>query len=118
MGRSSEAKNPKNPKKVKCDGQTNGRTDGPTDGPTKRVVESRNTRLKTTDTYRNIKVMDDKKINAVKSITLSAQWLAMVRNNRNWSHNMASNLCEDHRLYKIARVQGDIRWQENYYRHG
>ena len=42
MGRSSEAKNRKSPKKVKCDG----RTDGPTDGPTKRGVESRNTRLK------------------------------------------------------------------------
>ena len=47
MGRSSEAKNPKNPKKVKCDGPTDGRTDGPTDGPTKRGVESRSTRLKT-----------------------------------------------------------------------
>ena len=42
MGRSSEAKNRKNPKKVKCDG----RTDGRTDGPTKRGVESRSTRLK------------------------------------------------------------------------
>ena len=42
MGRSSEVKDCKNPKKVKCDG----RTDGPTDGPTKRVVESRSTRLK------------------------------------------------------------------------
>ena len=60
----------------RTDRQTDRRTDGPTDGPTKRVVESRNTRLKTTDTYRNIKVMVDKKINAVKSITLSAQWLA------------------------------------------
>ena len=38
LGRSSEAKNRKNPKKVKCDGRT--------DGPTKRVVESRSTRLK------------------------------------------------------------------------
>ena len=50
LGRSSEAKDPKNPKKVKCDGWTDGPTDGPTDrwtdgptdGPTKRVVESRN----------------------------------------------------------------------------
>ena len=48
MGRSSEAKDHKNPKKVKCDG----RTDGPTDGPTKRGVESRRTRLKTI--YRNM----------------------------------------------------------------
>ena len=50
MDRSSEAKNQKNPKKVKCDGRTDGPTDGgtdrPTDGPTKRGVESRNTRLK------------------------------------------------------------------------
>ena len=46
MGRSSEAKNPVHPKKVKCDGQTDRRTDGPTDGPTKRGVESRSTRLK------------------------------------------------------------------------
>ena len=50
LGRSSEAKNRKNPKKVKCDGRTDGptdgRTDGRTDGPTKRVVESRSTRLK------------------------------------------------------------------------
>ena len=44
MGRSSEAKNPKNPKKVKCD--------GPTDGPTKRVVESRITRLKIRGRYK------------------------------------------------------------------
>ena len=42
LGRSSEAIDRKNPKKVKCDG----RTDGPTDGPTKRGVESRSTRLK------------------------------------------------------------------------
>ena len=42
LGRSSVAKNRKNPKKVKCDG----RTDGGTDGPTKRGVESRNTRIK------------------------------------------------------------------------
>ena len=45
LGRSSEAKDRKNPKKVKCDGQmdgwTDGRMDGPTDGPTKGVVESR-----------------------------------------------------------------------------
>ena len=46
LGRSSKAKDRKNPKKVKCDGPTDGRTDGPTDGPTKRVVESRSTRLK------------------------------------------------------------------------
>ena len=46
MGRSSEAKDRKNPKKVKCDGPTDRRKDGPTDGPTKRVVESRSTRLK------------------------------------------------------------------------
>ena len=38
LGMSSEAKERKNPKKVKCD--------GPTDGPTKRGVESRSTRLK------------------------------------------------------------------------
>ena len=31
LGRSSEAKDRKNPKKVKCDGWTNERTDGPTD---------------------------------------------------------------------------------------
>ena len=42
LGRSSEAKNRKNPKKVKCDG----RTDRRTDGRTKRGVESRSTRLK------------------------------------------------------------------------
>ena len=46
LGRSSEARNRKKPKKVKCDGPTDGRTDGPTDGPTKRGVESRSTRLK------------------------------------------------------------------------
>ena len=50
MGKSSEDKNRKNPKKVKCDGRTDRRTDGPTDGrtdgPTKRGVESRSTRLK------------------------------------------------------------------------
>ena len=50
LGRSSEAKDRKNPKKVKCDGPTDGRTDRwtdqRTDGPTKRVVESRSTRLK------------------------------------------------------------------------
>ena len=46
LGRCSEAKDRKNPKKVKCDGRTNGRTDRRTDGPTKRVVESRSTRLK------------------------------------------------------------------------
>ena len=48
LGRSSEAKDRKNPKKVKCDGWTDRRTDGRTDGPTKRVVESSSTRLKTT----------------------------------------------------------------------
>ena len=42
LGRSSEAKDRKNPKKVKCDG----RTDGRTNGPTKWGVESRSTRLK------------------------------------------------------------------------
>ena len=46
MDRTSEAKNPKHPKKVKCDGPTDGQTGGWTDGPTKRVVESRSTRLK------------------------------------------------------------------------
>ena len=46
LGRSSEAKNRKNPKKVKCDRRTDGRTNGRTDGPKKRGVESRNTRLK------------------------------------------------------------------------
>ena len=50
LGRSSEAKDRENPKKVKCDGRTDGRTDGwtdrRTDGPTKRGVESRSTRLK------------------------------------------------------------------------
>ena len=38
LSRSSEAKNPKNPKKAKCVRRT--------DGPTKRGVESRSTRLK------------------------------------------------------------------------
>ena len=50
MGRSGEAKDRKNKKKVKCDGrtdgQTDGRRDGQTDGPTKRGVQSRSTRLK------------------------------------------------------------------------
>ena len=46
LGRSSEAKNRKNPKKVKCDGRTDGPTDRRTDGRTKRGVESRSTRLK------------------------------------------------------------------------
>ena len=62
MGRSSEARDHKNSKKVKCDGRTDGRMDGqtdgwtdgpmdvrmdgPTDGPTKQGVESRSTRLK------------------------------------------------------------------------
>ena len=58
LGRSSEAKDHQNPKKVKCDGRrdrwtygpTNGRTDGPTDRLTdrqkKRVVESHSTQLK------------------------------------------------------------------------
>ena len=36
LGRSSEAKDCKNPKKVKCDGPTDGRTDRQTDGPTDR----------------------------------------------------------------------------------
>ena len=43
LGRSSEARDCKNKKKVKSDGPTDGRTDG----PTKRGVESRSTRLKT-----------------------------------------------------------------------
>ena len=34
LGRSSEAKERKNPKKVKCDGLTVGPTDQQTDGPT------------------------------------------------------------------------------------
>ena len=42
LGRSSEAKDRKKPKKVKYDG----RTDQRTDGPTKRVVASCSTRLK------------------------------------------------------------------------
>ena len=50
LGRSSEAKDRKKTKKVKCDrqtdGQTDGRTDGPMDGPIKRGVESNSTRLK------------------------------------------------------------------------
>ena len=41
LGRSSEAKDRKKQKKVKCDGPTDGRTNG----PTKRGVESRSTRL-------------------------------------------------------------------------
>ena len=49
FGRSSEAKDHKTPRKVKCDGRTDGRTDGPTDRPTKRGVESRSTRLKIID---------------------------------------------------------------------
>ena len=56
LGRSSEAKDHKNPKKVKCDGCTNGRTDrrtdGRTDGPIKRGVESRSMRLNGFDTSR------------------------------------------------------------------
>ena len=42
LGRSSEAKDCKNQRKVKCYGPTDGRTNG----PTKRGVESRSTRLK------------------------------------------------------------------------
>ena len=57
LGRSSEAKNRKNPTKVKfdqwmdqqTDQQTDRPTDGPTNGPTKRVFESHSTRLKTTN---------------------------------------------------------------------
>ena len=45
LGRSSEAKDRKDQKKVKC----NGRTDGRTDGPTKRGVESCTTQLKSMD---------------------------------------------------------------------
>ena len=51
LGRSSDAKDRKNPKKVKCDGPTDGPTDEPTDRRTDRRtkwgVESRSTRLKT-----------------------------------------------------------------------
>ena len=36
VGMSSEAKNRKNKKEVKCDGRTNGPTDGPTDRRTDR----------------------------------------------------------------------------------
>ena len=39
LGRSSEAKNPKNPKKVKCDGPTDGPMDGRTDGGTDRRTD-------------------------------------------------------------------------------
>ena len=46
LGRSSEAKDYKNPEKVKCDGKMDGRTDQRTDGPTKRFVESRSMQLK------------------------------------------------------------------------
>ena len=46
LGRSSEAKDRKNPKKVKCDGPTDRPTDRLNNGPTKRDVESRSTRLK------------------------------------------------------------------------
>ena len=42
LGRTSEVKVRKTPKKVKCDGWTDGRTNG----PKKRGVESRSTRLK------------------------------------------------------------------------
>ena len=38
LGRSSEAKNFENKKKVKCDRWTDGPMDGSMDGPTKRVV--------------------------------------------------------------------------------
>ena len=40
LGRSSEAKDHKNPKKVKCDG----RTDGPTDGRTDRRTDGQTDR--------------------------------------------------------------------------
>ena len=46
LGRSSEAKNRKKPKKEKCDGPADRPTDRWTDRPTKRGVESRSTRLK------------------------------------------------------------------------
>ena len=36
LGRSSEAIDRKNPKKVKCDGRMDRPTEGPTDGPTDR----------------------------------------------------------------------------------
>ena len=48
LGRSSEDKDRKNPKKGKCDGLT----DGQTDGPTKRGVESRSTRPKTIQNFK------------------------------------------------------------------
>ena len=45
LGRSIEANDSKNQKKVKCDGRTDGQTDGQTngrtDGPTKLLVELR-----------------------------------------------------------------------------
>ena len=53
LGRSSEAKDGKNPKKVKCDGPTDRPTDGQTDRPTKRVIESRCTQLKICDQSTN-----------------------------------------------------------------
>ena len=45
LGRSSEARDCENPKKVKCEEQTNGQTDG----PTKRGVQSRSSRLEMRD---------------------------------------------------------------------
>ena len=47
LARNSEAKDSKNPKKVKCDRGTNGWMDRRTDGSTKWGVESCNTWLKT-----------------------------------------------------------------------
>ena len=47
LGMSSEAKDRKKTKKVKCDGPTDRPTDRWTDGPTKWGVESPTTRLKT-----------------------------------------------------------------------
>ena len=41
LGRSGEAKDCKNQKKVKCNGPTDGPTDGRTDGRTDKGVESR-----------------------------------------------------------------------------
>ena len=59
FGRSSDAKNPVNAEKVKCDGRTDGPTDQQTNEPTKRGVELRSIRLKIssifyhTDTHTN-----------------------------------------------------------------
>ena len=52
LGRSSEAKDCKNPNKVKCDRWT----DGQTDRPTKWGVELRSTQLKTIKTLFKVRV--------------------------------------------------------------